>query len=76
MKRLGALLGSVFFVSLVVGCDSGIPAGAPAEMPKGAQTNEFRELMEKAGPKMQMKRKGQMKKTGGAPAAESTKSDP
>jgi hypothetical protein len=76
MKQLGALLGLVFLVSQVVGCDSGVPAGAPNEMPQSAQTDQFKSLMQKAGPKMQMKGKGQMKKAAVAPPAESTKSEP
>jgi hypothetical protein len=71
MKRFGSMLGLVFMGSLLVGCDSGIPAGAPAEIPKTSQTQEFKDLMKTAGEKMQRKGKGAMQKSAPAPAAES-----
>jgi hypothetical protein len=76
MKRIGNIVGLVFMGSLVAGCGGGIPAGAPAEMPTSSANDQFKNMMKTAGPKMQMKGKGQMKKTGGAPTAESTKSTP
>jgi hypothetical protein len=71
MKRIGSMFGLVFIGSLSVGCDSGIPAGAPAEMPKSAQTQEFKDMMKTAGEKMQRKGKGVTKKSTPAPDAES-----
>jgi len=54
MKRFGVLLAWVFVGLMVAGCDSGgIPEGSPTE-PTGAssQTDNFKKMMEKAGPKM------------------------
>jgi hypothetical protein len=76
MKRLGIMLGLVFMGSLLAGCGGGIPAGPPAEMPTSSANDQFRNMMKTAGPKMQMKGKWKTKKSGSAPTAESTKSDP
>jgi hypothetical protein len=60
MKRLGPLFGLALFGTMAAGCESGIKEGAPAEMPAGAQTDEFKNTMKTAGEKMQRKgmRKG------------------
>jgi len=56
---------------VITGCSGGGPEiGAPAEV-KGTQTNEFREAMEKAGPKMAGKGK-----PAGAKAKEAPKEGP
>jgi hypothetical protein len=77
MKRLGTLVGLAFMGSLLAGCGGGIQPGPPAEMPKFEQTDQFKNMMKTAGPKMQGK--GQwVKKKGGAAAKtpEATNSNP
>jgi hypothetical protein len=57
MKRLRYTVASVLLGSIVAGCSGGGPEiGPPAEI-KGAQTNEFKEAMEKANKKMTSKGK-------------------
>jgi hypothetical protein len=65
MKRLATLLGIVLLGSLFVGCGGGIPAGSPTETPKYEQTDQFKNMMKTAGPKMQGKGEW-VKKKGGA----------
>jgi len=67
MKRIGTMLGLVCMGSLFAGCDSGIPAGAPAEMPTSSANEQFKNMMKTAGPNMQ--RKGKKAKTVDAPTA-------
>jgi hypothetical protein len=69
MKRFETLLCTVFLGSILAGCDSGMPIGAPAEAPKSQQTDQFKEMMRTAGPKMQSKGKGAMTKGTGEPTA-------
>jgi hypothetical protein len=69
MKRRQGLFGLALAASCLIGCEGGIQEGGPAEIPKSSRTNEFMEAMKTAGPKMQSKGKGAMKKVGAAPAA-------
>ena len=52
--------------SLLVGCGGGIPAGSPTETPKYEQTDQFKNMMKTAGPKMQGKGEWAKKKGGTA----------
>jgi hypothetical protein len=72
MRRLGRLFGLALFGAMAAGCESGIKEGAPAEMPAGAQTDEFKNTMKTAGGKMQ--RKGMRK--GATPPAVKAKPAP
>jgi hypothetical protein len=76
MKRFGNMLGLMFMGSLLAGCGGGIPTGPPAEMPTSSASDQFKNMMKTAGPKMQAKGKWKKKQGSGAPTAESTKSDP
>ena len=69
MKRSGILIVVILLSSLTIGCESGREEGIPSGPLPGAQTNEFRKAMEKAGDKM---RKGQM----GKKAFQSQKKEP
>jgi hypothetical protein len=70
MKRFAIVLALALPASIIVGCDGGgVEVGSPSEAPKGAQTQQFREAMEKAGNKMMKgQMKGQMKGSAGAKA--------
>jgi len=57
----------VLLGSIVAGCDGGPEVGPPVENKGGAQTNEFKEAMEKANKKMTTK---------GKPAGAAPKEEP
>jgi len=56
MTRLRYTVASVLLGSIVAGCGGGPEIGPPAEI-KGGQTDQFKEAMQKAGPKMTSKGK-------------------
>ena len=67
MYRSGVLIAIALLMSLAVGCgESSREEGIPSGPLQGAQTNEFREAMEKASNKMMKKPMG---KKAAAPAA-------
>jgi hypothetical protein len=70
MQRLRLIVASLLLWPVITGCGGGPEIGAPAEI-KGTQTNEFKEAMEKAGPKMAGKGK-----PAGAKAKEAPKEGP
>jgi len=57
------MVASLFLGPVIAGCGGGPEIGPPAEV-KGGQTSEFKDAMEKAGKKMQLK--GKPKAPGGA----------
>ncbi|MGP0064227.1 MAG: hypothetical protein ACLQGP_11585 [Isosphaeraceae bacterium] len=65
MKRFGALLALAMLGTTFVGCgESGLKEGLPSEIPKSAQTDQFKETMKNTQEKMKMKKP----KPGAAPA--------
>jgi hypothetical protein len=57
MKRFGILLSGVLLASVIGGCDSGIPEGAPKDGPTDPQPASFKEYMKKNADKMAPKGK-------------------
>jgi hypothetical protein len=57
MNRFGRIVGGVLLASLIVGCESGIPEGAPKEGQTDPQPPEFKEFMKKTAGKMQNPKK-------------------
>ncbi len=68
MKRFGVAVTLAFLGLFLVGCEGGLKEGPPAEIPKSAQTEQFKGQMSKDADKMKMKKPKTAGPSSGAPA--------